>query len=477
MKKLFSKLFLAFSLVSVLAFITGCNNKIEEASLTGTVILDESTDQNAGFLISIAGTTFQATTSSSGKFLIENIPVEPTYEILVIKGDFVKTWKSELKLTADEEYDLGTLNLTTIEMTAITDDSDVSISFVDYDENLKVVPTDRGIKFSYILLSNIYGRQAELYMTVKELDSGIRMNSSYVKNFNYYDGIEATYPFVEKNKKYNFHVLIYHDDTIVLEAYVTATSKDGLGEFKVTNADSIQTEFDNETKIISRSAVPTFTDNSNVVIMEQGCRYYITREKENTPGFKTTSWVWDYLYNEPFATNKIDLNNIFKISGWRTYESINNILSGHKCHIDTYTYITVNGYQQSNTVFYMNDTNTLIDDWGGDPVKVTVVYGVNENFEKDELEGYTGLPGTSVTYNLYGTATTFPFAESHYYGEELEEPVIELKLNGEKVLYKWKYGYDNTANVFPNVVTGYTYDVDDETILIYKLSLTTYDND
>ena len=53
-------------------------------SLSGKIILDNSQNNNAGFVVFAAGTSFMAVTGSSGNFTISGVPANTSYEIIIM---------------------------------------------------------------------------------------------------------------------------------------------------------------------------------------------------------------------------------------------------------------------------------------------------------------------------------------------------------------------------------------------------------
>lgn len=59
-------------------------------TLSGTIILDGSAENNGGFIVTIAGTSYLATTNSNGYFEIMDVPAGTNYEIQLIYNLFVR---------------------------------------------------------------------------------------------------------------------------------------------------------------------------------------------------------------------------------------------------------------------------------------------------------------------------------------------------------------------------------------------------
>ena len=79
-------------------------------SLKGKITVDSSPDENAGFLVSVSGTSYMATTDDDGSFVISDIPAATNYKLTIIHGTFTCTWKTGLTVNAFEETDVGEHN-------------------------------------------------------------------------------------------------------------------------------------------------------------------------------------------------------------------------------------------------------------------------------------------------------------------------------------------------------------------------------
>jgi hypothetical protein len=87
---------------------TGC--------ISGTITLDNSKNNNEGFVVSAASTSFMAVTGKDGKFLISDVPADTAYDIVIMKGFYTYLWKTNIKVKPLEEKDLGEHNILSSEL-------------------------------------------------------------------------------------------------------------------------------------------------------------------------------------------------------------------------------------------------------------------------------------------------------------------------------------------------------------------------
>jgi len=80
-------------------------------NITGKVMLEGSENNNLGFTVFIAGTSFSAITDSSGRFTISNVPADTVFQIAVMRGIFVTIWTDAL-VQSDGTNDLGNFDVT-----------------------------------------------------------------------------------------------------------------------------------------------------------------------------------------------------------------------------------------------------------------------------------------------------------------------------------------------------------------------------
>ena len=79
-------------------------------SISGKITLDNSADNNTGFVIFAAGTSYMATTAADGTFLISGLPAGTDYQIVVMKGNYIYLWKCLVQAVAFEDTSIGEIN-------------------------------------------------------------------------------------------------------------------------------------------------------------------------------------------------------------------------------------------------------------------------------------------------------------------------------------------------------------------------------
>lgn len=97
------------------------SQSVTTGTLSGKITLDNSLEGNAGFSVFIGGTTYMAKTGRSGKFAITDVPAGTDYEIYIEKANYTILWKT-VAVTAGQETQLGTLNITSTQLQTDTDD-------------------------------------------------------------------------------------------------------------------------------------------------------------------------------------------------------------------------------------------------------------------------------------------------------------------------------------------------------------------
>ena len=85
-------------------------------SLSGRITLDNSQNNNAGFVVFAAGTSFMAVTGSSGNFTISGVPANTSYEIVVMKGSFTYLWKTNIQAAPLADTQIGEKDFSSIEL-------------------------------------------------------------------------------------------------------------------------------------------------------------------------------------------------------------------------------------------------------------------------------------------------------------------------------------------------------------------------
>jgi len=114
-------------------------------SVSGTVIVDDSTDKSIGVLVSIAGTSYMSTTDSLGKFKISDVPVGSNYMLVLTKGtdlfvveDTISVKSGEITKVEDIEVTLSQNN-----------QSDGTVIGIQWKGSLSVAPENPEINWAY----------------------------------------------------------------------------------------------------------------------------------------------------------------------------------------------------------------------------------------------------------------------------------------------------------------------------------------
>jgi len=80
-------------------------------NITGRVILEGSENNNLGFTVFAAGTSFSAFTDQAGWFTISGVPAETIFQIAVMRGNFATIW-TNATVQSDGTYELGNFDVT-----------------------------------------------------------------------------------------------------------------------------------------------------------------------------------------------------------------------------------------------------------------------------------------------------------------------------------------------------------------------------
>lgn len=302
---------------------------------------------------------------------------------------------------------------------------------------------ERGINFSGTILSNVYSydydssysstkRAASANVTVTILNdtTGIRMIQDWNKSAGDWVSWNLTYPLVEKGKKYDFTVTVSNSNWTLYQEKFTITAEGGLGELKVENASKIETIVDSN-RVIKRTEKPEFTDNKNIRIISKGTFYEFYRDVLWSGLWLYGTTLWDGQYDET-----LPLKDLQTISGWRSFDWIDNVLKGHKYIARGYTQIKIAGFTYNDTAYFeMNDASQSSDDWGGEILKVAVLFDESLRFGKDDIEPTVipevlDLPGEKITftesYIKNGKTITQSITYNAVivnYGDSIEEPI------------------------------------------------------
>lgn len=435
MKKGVAKLLGIVGMLAVLAMSIGCDNgtAVLGGSITGKVLLDEKTTGNTGFVVSVAGTSYNAVTGDDGAFTISGVPAGDNYSVVVVYKDYAATVKTAVKVVDLEKTDIGTIIVKSEDITSTTDEpekienaftwlgafdneeeieapkvndayfnSKDGCSYIYTGEKWELLAkagengtdakritaeaTDRGIYFTGAILSNIDMEYSVCTIGVTEKESGIYMARDYTQYYNDWNMWHMTYPFVNPGKEYTFKVTVsWHNYTIYSdEIVITATG--GLGEYKIENQATRKMEF-TEDKVIKFNEAPKFTDNKNVNVIDTGIVYSVYRVFDKND-FWNGNWMYDgVIWDQDLSKVMIDLHDIKYWSGWRNYEDLDLYLSGQCCGVRTLTRIKVAGYSDADsTIFEMGDNLYAFRDWGGKKNKIFIAFvptGATSDFFDD----------------------------------------------------------------------------------------------
>ena len=116
-------------------------------SVSGKIILDDSLDNNIGFIVSAAGTSFFATTASDGQFTITGIPAGSGYQIVVIKGSYAHLWQSDITVKPLEDTFIGDFNIQSSEL--LNPELAAARDVIHYELNGGILPEDAPLIYTY----------------------------------------------------------------------------------------------------------------------------------------------------------------------------------------------------------------------------------------------------------------------------------------------------------------------------------------
>ena len=270
------------------------------------------------------------------------------------------------------------------------DDSQVDISA----KQITCVATEDGIKFTGNLLSNISGGTAVCEIQILDTNNQIRMVRNYSLSYDTWENWETIYPLVEKDKEYNFQVLILDGATTICDEKFTVIATGGLGEYKVINSTDYEVTLSEDKTLLTRTP-QVFTDNSKVqnLLIDYGTKYVVYSNPEEATFIWDGMWCHDTIYWKQVKNQICDLTKL----GWPSYPELENKLIGRKLGIETMTILKIAGYTYNNTTeFRMNDKKETFFDWDDEePNKFFVMY---HNPETDKC--FTDVPGTSLYYIL-----------------------------------------------------------------------------
>ena len=127
-------------------------------SVSGKISVVDSPEQNLGFIVFIAGTSFMAATDSQGNFKISGVPANPDYQIIVSKGTYSFLWKSNVNVALLENTDIGEFKITS----NVLPYGSTTISFdIPYELNGGTLPPGAPHTFSYDNVTNLVAPEKE----------------------------------------------------------------------------------------------------------------------------------------------------------------------------------------------------------------------------------------------------------------------------------------------------------------------------
>ena len=78
--------------------------------ISGRITIDNSEENNYGFIVYIAGTSFSAMTDNAGNFLISDIPADSNYSLIISRGSFLYFWRKGVTVRANQTLSLDDKN-------------------------------------------------------------------------------------------------------------------------------------------------------------------------------------------------------------------------------------------------------------------------------------------------------------------------------------------------------------------------------
>ena len=129
-------------------------------SVSGKISVVDSPEQNLGFIVFIAGTSFMAATDSQGNFKISGVPANPDYQIIVSKGTYSFLWKSNVNVTLLENTDIGEFKITS---NVLPYGSTTSSFDIPYELNGGTLPSGAPLTFSYDSVTTLVAPEKQGY--------------------------------------------------------------------------------------------------------------------------------------------------------------------------------------------------------------------------------------------------------------------------------------------------------------------------
>lgn len=384
-----------------------------KGSITGT--LKVTGGEAAGSIVGVAGTSYIAFVAEDGTFTISGVPAG-THKLCVSTNGKYEAFATEYTVDGKTAANAGIISVT------------IEAANENGTHYVTVRSVENGINFSGTILSNISGNEANVTVQVRNNTTGIAMYQDWKKSSGSWDSWSLTYPLVEKGKEYEFTVSVSNANWTIYYEKFTIKAESGLGEFKVENTDQIKTLIDSD-RVIKRTEKPEFTKNDKVRILSQGTSYALYRDKLWSGMWMYETSFWDDSYNQ-----ELPLKKLKDISGWRDFDFIDTCLKGHNYEVTSHTEIKIAGFTYNDTVYFaMNDGSSVTGEWGGNLVKVAVLFNSipDEILANYPMYNYVDLPGKKTALTTIsktdegGTKTeTYTFnALIVNYGDSIDEPL------------------------------------------------------
>ena len=138
----------------------------------------------------------------------------------------------------------------------------------------------------------------------------------------------------EKDKEYNFQVLILDQATTICDEKFTVIATGGLGEYKVINSTDYEVTLSEDKTLLTRTP-QVFTDNSKVqnLLVDYGTKYVVYLNPEEATLIWDGMWCHDTVYWKQVKNQICDLTKL----GGPSYPVLENKLIGRKLGIETMT--------------------------------------------------------------------------------------------------------------------------------------------
>ncbi len=314
------------------------------------------------------------TKDKEGLVIAENIKAGEAVDVDLV-FDILRDQKESFLVIIKTDNTKACQRSPNLTFTRVTDSTTAYYQTEVSGKYVEVKQVENGISFSGTIPNHLTVNNgsvtANAKIVINDETNSIIMRQQWTKPYDSWNRWELTYPFVEKGKTYRFTVTVSNANWDFYSEKFTITAENGLGEFKVENAEEMGTVLD-ENRIVKRTAEPVFTDNENIKLVNQGSSLTVYGDE---------LWSGTWIYADDFWNrNKnatLPLKDLGRISGWRDYQSIDKMLSGHKYIVYGYTIVRVAGFTYNDTVvFEMNDKSESSGDWGGKLIKVAVIYDI-----------------------------------------------------------------------------------------------------